>query len=625
MEKRDVWERVKWNGWGDKSVYLGINHRGNVENSRTGIELPKVVPFAKSLFGLDELEHTPSVELEEIQIPEPRSNEPFVKALKSVLQPSQISFDKEQRICHTYGSSFRDLWRLRRGIISDPPDCVVYPQSHEDVERIVAAANAHKVALVPGGGRTNIVGAVEAQSLDGRFVVSLDMRRMNRLLWVDRKTMTACFEVGVLGPDLEASLKKEGLGLGHDPDSFEWSTLGGWLATCSSGMQSDKYGDIEDMCLSLKVVTPNAGTITTPPAARNGAGPTLKHFFIGTEGALGIITQATMIVHKLPEVKEFHGLLFPSWEQGAAAIHSLYLKEVHPSMIRLYDADETRLSFNLKPKTSPWVQMVSDLTKKFLEKFKGYDLNSITLMIVGFEGEATNIKFLKKQAFKILKDHGGFWVGTGPGQSWYEKRYDLPLLRDLLLDRGLWVDVAETAVSWSNVLLLWKDVKQSILDAMQARGVPGWVGAHISHSYSSGVCVYFTFASVQISESSEDELNLYIEAKKAATEAVLRNHGALSHHHGVGFEHVPFMARYFDAGGLKTLRGLKEVLDPNNICNPGKLIPAEGEEDMNFDGHQFYKRGLVELAARESGTSEGSSIRGKGARKVLRQPTKSQL
>jgi alkyldihydroxyacetonephosphate synthase len=284
MERRDVWERVKWNGWGEKGVYYGINNKGNVEHSRTGVELPKIIPFAKEIMGIEELEHTPSIELEDIQIPEPRENAGFIKSLNTFLSPSQISFDKEQRICHTYGCSFRDLWRLRKGIISDPPDCVIYPQSHEDVERIVIVANTHKVCLVPCGGRTNIVGAVETQSIENRFVASLDLRRMNRLLWVDKKTMTACFEVGILGPDIENSLKKEGLSLGHDPDSFEWSTLGGWLATCSSGMQSDKYGDIEDMCVSLKVVTPGAGTIVTPAVPRNGSGPSLKHFFCGYRG-----------------------------------------------------------------------------------------------------------------------------------------------------------------------------------------------------------------------------------------------------------------------------------------------------------------------------------------------------
>jgi alkyldihydroxyacetonephosphate synthase len=268
--------------------------------------------------------------------------------------------------------------------------------------------------------------------------------------------------------------------------------------------------------------------------------------------------------------------------------------------------------------------MVSDLMKKYLEKFKGYDLKNVCLMIAGFEGEPVNVKFVKRVTFPILKEYGGFWLGTAPGKSWYEKRYDLPMLRDLLMDRGMWVDVAETSVTWSNLLLLWKDVKQSINEKLHERGLPGWVGAHISHSYSNGVCIYFHFASLQTTETPEEEVKVYIEAKKAGTEAILRNQGALSHHHGVGFEHVPFMARYFDEGGLRTLRALKRFLDPNNVCNPGKLLPEEGKEDMNYEGHLFYLRGVIEHEDGDEAKSAKVPLKGKPS-SLLTQKVKSQL
>ena len=229
-----MWERVKWNGWGEKGVEYAINSSGHVWHSKSGVELPKLIPFCKDILKLDELEDTPSVDVDSVQLPDGRKNDSFMTAVRSFLTPRQISTERLDRLCHCYGSSLRDLWRLRKGIISEAPDVIIYPHSHEDVERIVAAANSHNVILIPCGGRTNIVGAVEPES-DGRLIVSLDMRRMNRMLWFDKKSMTACFEVGVLGPDLEAALAKEGVALGHDPDSFQWSTLGGWLATCSSG------------------------------------------------------------------------------------------------------------------------------------------------------------------------------------------------------------------------------------------------------------------------------------------------------------------------------------------------------------------------------------------------------
>ncbi|KAL6048649.1 putative FAD binding domain/FAD linked oxidases, C-terminal domain containing protein [Balamuthia mandrillaris] len=601
MERADVWQKLKWNGWGEKGAYYDFNHRGLVAHSRTGVEFPKVMQFAKDVWDLDTLDNTPSVDVEEVlsQLPEPLVNEGFVTALKTFLSANQVSFDGMARLCHTYGSSLRDLMRLHKGIISEPPDVVVFPQSHEDVERLVQAAHTHDVALIPCGGRTNIVGACEPERDEKRrMIVSVDLRRMNKVLWIDKKTMTACIEVGILGPDMEDSLQREGVSLGHDPDSFQWSTLGGWLATCSSGMQSDKYGDIEDMCVSLKIVTPT-GTITTPAVPRNGSGPTMKHFFVGSEGTLGIITQAVMKVHAVPPVQEFHAFLFPRWEDGLEAIHHIVRKEALPAMIRLYDPQETQMSFSIKPRNPAVAEVLSKLVKKYLEKIKGFDMKEICLMIVGFEGEAYNVKHQKGIVKSILKQHKGFGVGTGPGKSWYTKRYELPMFRDFLLNHGMWVDVAESSMSWSNALALYQDVKQSTWAAIETHNVPGWVGAHVSHTYSNGVCIYFHYASLQTGEGDE-YLNVYLDAKKAATEAILRNGGALSHHHGVGFEHVPWMGRYFDEGSLRILRTLKHTLDPKNVCNPGKLLPAEGKEDPADISHLFHTRGITDAHSSKS-------------------------
>jgi len=369
-------------------------------------------------------------------------------------------------------------------------------------------------------------------------------------------------------------------------------------------MQSDKYGDIEDMCLSIKVVTPS-GTMTTPMVPRNGSGPTLKHLFVGSEGTLGVITQAVMRVHPLPEVKTFAAFLFPEWEKGVAAIHTSVREEAAPAMIRLYDADETQLSFSMRPATGKVMTLISDAIKAFLERFKGFDLKRVSMMIVGYEGSATAVRLQQRQLKAIAHRHQGVSLGSGPGRSWYDKRYDLPLLRDLLLDHGMWVDVAESSMTWSNVLPLWRDVKTSLKNHFSEHGLPSFVGAHISHTYPTGVCVYFHFATMQRSSdsptseddegksyASDEDMRIYTAAKRLATQAILRNGGALSHHHGVGFEHVPFMGLYHDSPSLHLLRSLKASLDPKDICNPGKLLPPRGKEAVDQEGHLFYNRGL---------------------------------
>eukprot|EP01090_Pellita_catalonica_P004020 TRINITY_DN137_c0_g1_i2.p1 TRINITY_DN137_c0_g1~~TRINITY_DN137_c0_g1_i2.p1 ORF type:complete len:615 (-),score=105.60 TRINITY_DN137_c0_g1_i2:222-1952(-) len=570
-----------------------MNEAGKLQLSTNGVELPDLLDFIKDIVDVEELEDTRGIEIEDIVLPKAKVNQDFIEDLKKFMSPDQIADDQMQRIYHTYGQSHRDLWRSRKGIFTAAPDLIIYPNSTEQVELVMKAAVKHNVCLVPYGGGTNIVGGIEPTNCDERMAVTLDMRRMNRMIFIDKAAKIACFECGVLGPDLENALEREGYKMGHDPDSFEWSTLGGWLATCSSGMQSDKYGDIEDMCISLKIVTPN-GTISTPPVPRNGAGLTLKHSFIGSEGAFGIITEAVMRIHKLPEVKEFHGLMFRDWEHGVEAIREIMEKNAKPAMIRLYDDEETRLSFKMKPKSNPFAHTMSALIKKYMESMKGWDLDNITLMIVGFEGERKNVAHQKKRVFALTRKHEGLWLGQGPGKKWYEKRYDMPLLRDFVLGHGMWVDVTESSTNWPNVISLWRETKQAIANAVSQLGCPIWVGCHISHSYTTGCCLYFHFASIQL-EDGED-LEVYLAAKKAAMEAVIRCKGALSHHHGVGFEHVPFMKRYFGEG-LKVMRILKQGLDPTNVCNPGKLIPPNpNNEDMDDPSHLYWKRGIDELA-----------------------------
>jgi len=244
----------------------------------------------------------------------------------------------------------------------------------------------------------------------------------------------------------------------------------------------------------------------------------------------------------------------------------------------------------MKPVQSSTQDFISSAIKKYLEYVKGFEIHQLCLMITGTEGEKGVVAFKRKRLHIILKQFGGFAIGTGAGQQWFHKRYDLPLLRDFVLDNGIWVDVCESSTTWPYVLSLWRSVKLAITEVFKKANVPSWCGCHISHTYSNGVCLYFHFASQVLPKDSKD-LKLYIEAKKLATEAILKNKGALSHHHGVGFEHLPFMARYHDANAIKLLRNLKVSVDPTNICNPGKLIPTE-EQVKNEKSNAFFSLGL---------------------------------
>ncbi|EGC33025.1 alkyl-dihydroxyacetonephosphate synthase [Dictyostelium purpureum] len=582
----DLYQQIKWNGWGDTRKFLHqVKPEGFVALTTPSVSaqpLPSLKGFIKKELSLPtddpnkpfELEETPSLRIEDIKIHAPKQYPEFVKELKAFFSADQLKDDKLARITHTFGKSIRDLIRVRIGLIKYAPDLIVLPHSHEEVEKLVQLAQKWNVVIIPMGGGSNIVGAIEPVS-DDRFTVSIDMRRMNKVLWVDRKEMTACIQVGVMGPHLEEQLNKQGVSLGHDPDSFEFSTLGGWLATCSSGHQSDKYGDIEDMAVSFRTVTPT-GTLELRNGARAGAGINYKHIILGSEGTLGIITEAVMKVHAVPQAAEYYGFLFPSFNHAVAALQQIRSSEIIPTMIRIYDPEETALSFASKPSKGPIAEFMSAAVKKYLHYVRSFDFKSVCLSIIGFEGPKKVVDFHRNSVFDILSKNGAFGLGSAPGKTWAEKRYDLPYIRDFLLDHNMWVDVAETTVSYTNLVPLWKEAKQAFQQHFRSQGIPSWICAHISHTYSNGVCLYFIFASKQ---NSDKDMKQYIEAKGLMTDIILKYGGALSHHHAVGYEHVPWMTRYVSKGWIQVYRKLKETFDPKDICNPRKLIPTIKEEN----------------------------------------------
>lgn len=253
-------------------------------------------------------------------MPPIKTNLPFLTDIQKVLSPEQIKTDKQQRLLHAYGKSFRDLWRIRNGIIESAPDVVIYPHNEQQVQAIVMAAHQHNVCIIPFGGGSNIAGCVEVKDVQNRMCVSLDMQFMNQVLMIDQHSGVARIQPGVFGPHLEEQLNQAGFTLGHLPDSFEYSTLGGWVATRSAGMQSDHYGKIEDMVLAIRMVTPS-GTIITQNVPKCSNGINVNHFCIGSEGILGVITEVSVMIHALPPFKDYYGYFFPSFAEGVAAIY----------------------------------------------------------------------------------------------------------------------------------------------------------------------------------------------------------------------------------------------------------------------------------------------------------------
>jgi alkyldihydroxyacetonephosphate synthase len=546
---------MKWWGWGDPNLEFPMADK------------PNLWPWVVKKLGITSA--TPSaipVDLASIKLPPTRAGTSLLSELRAILAPEQILLGPLDRLLHSYGKSFPDLFRVRSGEVRRAPDAVLLPDSHEQVEALVALAQNLNFCLIPFGGGTNIVGGINPEIDEVRPMLTLSLRNMNRLIALDRESKTATIQAGALGPKLEADLAAQGHSLGHFPDSFEYSTLGGWLATRSAGMQSDAYGKIEDMVVSLKIVTP-AGTITTKAVPASSAGPDLNRIAVGSEGILGVITEATMRVHEIPAIKDYRGYLFRSFEDGVRGIQECLDRGFAPSMIRLQDSGESELAFNMRAPKHGLEGWIQNQVKRWLRS-RGY--TEPCILVVGIEGDAASIAVTRRHSRRILKRHGGFSLGTSVGDTWSKDKFNIPYLRDYIMDYGCMADVAETSTLWSKVLPLYSATVEAVKARFRQEDGTGFIGCHISHTYQTGACLYFTFAARQ---PKGRELEHYYSYKRLVTDTIMSLGATLSHHHAVGIEHRPWMTQEVSPAGLHALRSLKASLDPGGILNPGKLLP----------------------------------------------------
>jgi alkyldihydroxyacetonephosphate synthase len=385
---------------------------------------------------------------------------------------------------------------------------------------------------------------------------------MNMVLDVDAVSLTASVEAGISGPKLEDELNKRGFMLGHFPQSFQFSVLGGWIATRSAGQVSTKYGKIEDMIESLTLISP-VGRLDTKAVPASASGPELKQVLIGSEGTLGIITKAKLRIHRVPEVRRYEGLMFKSFRDGINAIRETMQSGLIPAMMRLSDPDETTISLMLSS------QGVATKLGLWLLERLGYAPSQECVMILGVEGDHTTVKTERQVAVAACKRNGAFAIGKGVGSTWLNERFELPYLRDVLLDHCILVDTLETATTWDKLETLHGAIKKSIEEAIAEMGVTGLAFAHVSHAYSDGASIYYTLVAPQVKGK---EVEQWLRIKKAATDCIMRNGGTLSHHHGIGRDHAPWIKQELGENGLALLRAIKKQLDPKGIMNPGKLV-----------------------------------------------------
>ncbi|MGO1408136.1 MAG: FAD-binding oxidoreductase [Brachybacterium sp.] len=562
LSAREV-KRHKWWGWGLDDVSFRYDNK------------PAFPVLAKNKVGVDLDSQQPVVpDLSALEVPVGRLPQEARSSLAGVVGEENVIEDDEYRVIHSFGRSLPDLFRVRAGDFARLVDVIVYPASEEEVAALLQIVLEQDLVLIPYGGGSSISGSVTPDVDEQRPVISLNLGRMREVLEIDDTAGLARVEAGAYGPDLEEQLKAEGWTVGHFPDSFTYSTLGGWAATRSSGMQSDKYGDIEDIVRGLRLVHPDGVAVTKPIPGRD-SGPSVHEMILGSEGRLGVITEATVQVHRLAPVRQVIAYMYPDWEHGIRGMHAIARStDVTPTFTRLSDGPETEFSLSMVKEPSSTKGRVAAKVQDGLFAFlrsKGWDTtNEMSISYVCFEGSKEAVEQQKALVKKIVKRNGGITLGAGPGAIYDQKKFDTPYLRDFLMDYQVFGDVCDTGATWSQLNELHAKAYQAFYATQEEQGLPGFMFCHMSHSYHAGACLYFTFAFPY--SSTEQALEQYYAAKSAVQQTFVDLGSTVSHHHAVGTEHQPWITEDIGEVGERMVKGLFADNDPGRNLNPGKVV-----------------------------------------------------
>ncbi|MET7327798.1 FAD-binding oxidoreductase [Nonomuraea sp. NPDC005650] len=585
-------EPMLWSGWGDPALAR---------------ELPEQVrALLRDFLGV-RAPDVPAVGLESVRLPTVALPEPLLGALAETVGSAYVLTSHEVRVRHTRGKSTPDLLRMRAGDGSAAPDAVVLPGSHEEVAELLRLCSAERVAVVPFGGGTSVVGGLTASGSGFAGVIALDLGRLDRLRSVDLESHVATFEPGVRAPEAERLLAPYGLTLGHFPQSFEYATLGGFAAARSSGQASAGYGRFDDMVVGLTVATPT-GTLDLGRAPKSAAGPDLRQLMLGSEGAFGVITSLRLRVRRAPGERRFEGWRFGTFAEGTAAVRALAQEGPLPAVLRLSDETETMIglakpdtigsgssgclliagyesppsSTTEPPSSAPALPASASASTEGASPLTPDQAPTATSArallsdgtsaldgVSSVGGQAGSgwgsVAARRSGAAAVLARMGGEPLGTEPGEAWERGRFSAPYLRDSLLAAGATVETLETAGFWANLPRLYDAVRLALIGAL---GSP-LVMCHISHVYETGASLYFTVVTAQ----EGDPVGQWERAKEAVNAAIVEAGGTITHHHGVGRDHRDAYAAELGPVGVSILQAVKARLDPTGILNPGALIP----------------------------------------------------
>ncbi len=526
----------RWNGWGktDYTYHFADSAKA----------------FVEKIVGKGEM--VPDASLESVLKKVPKSRLPENKLYTS---------DTETRLRHARGQSFPDWVAMRYGTVNQFPDAVAFPTKKEDFETILSLAKKEHFNIIPYGGGTSVVGHINVDDINAPNL-TVDLSDYNQLIHLDAMSNTATFGAGVRGPDMEDALKSHGFRFGHYPQSHEFSTLGGWIASRSVGTQCYYYGRIEQLFLGGLMHTPQ-GNLEMPPFSASAAGPDLRQFALGSEGHMGIISEATVRISPIPELEHFYAVFYPDWESGFAALREMVQSRLDVSMLRLLDKFETETTLQLSGKDK-----LVNLADKGLRLIGMGEERC--MMLFGITSSAAGARATLHQVHHIASQHHGFLEKSFVGKLWFDSRFTTPYLRNNLWECGYALDTLESVFPWSKVATVKDEIESALFNGLQNENERLIVFSHLSHMYTDGASLYVTYLFRRTADADQT-LGRWKKLKKAASEVIVKNHGTISHQHGVGVDHRPYLPLEKGTLGMQSIRNFYRTFDPSGCMNPGKL------------------------------------------------------
>ncbi len=560
----------KW-GYRDTAFIANPDHSVTVTGHRYDLSdttMPGLLPYIEEILKVKVDTSDVKPEVEEYYVTVARVNEPFHQAVATAFNENQFSFEDEARLLRSHGqTTVAEVFTVLYGKLPRSVDMVFWPESDKDAQQIVALAAEHDVVIVPYGGGTSVSCALQLPTLEQepRMIVAVDMRRMREILWVDKTNNMASVQAGITGTQLEEALEKEGYTSGHEPDSMELSTLGGWIATNASGMKKNKYGNIEDIVQNVTMVTSHGIIEHAMSVPRSSIGIQPKDLIIGSEGNFGLITQAVIKIHPLPEVVKFGSIVFPDMKTGIDYLEALTKTGTLPASIRLLDNIQFRFGSALKPELTSSQEMMGKVEKFALTKVLKYDPHELVVATVVMEGSKAEVDYQKKVIFGLAKKFKGTSGGEGNGKRGYMLTYAIAYLRDFMADYHAIGETYETTVPWSKIHDVLNAVHKRGHELHHEYGFPGdpYVSPRITQLYHTGVCIYFTHAfSIKGVDNAEE---IFGKIEHELRGVIMENGGSISHHHGVGKLRKDYMPQAISETSIKLIKDLKTAYDPQNV------------------------------------------------------------